>query len=178
MAHAAELSNALRTTPGIAVQPLEYVHLTVQRLESYADEFSDTDFAYALTRIGEALTRTPAFELSFAPAAVRERAIEATSAESAGWGELVRVIRDVSRASGLADEVPSPQHAPHYSLAYCVSETSDGSADKVLSEMARSTTCSVKEVSLVAVDQRPDLGIFTFETIERWTLVGSPAART
>lgn len=161
----------LERFPGLAVQPGEYVHMTLQRLDAYEDELDPEAWAAFERRLGERLAQRGAFTVEYAPATPNGHAVEAMGAPTPAWRELVDDIRDELAAAGFGEVLTPAPYGPHYTHAYCVADTDDDDVRLALREAGEDRTgMLVDEVALVAVDQHPDDGTFTFDTLTRWPL--------
>jgi 2'-5' RNA ligase len=168
----ARASEALSHLPGLAPQPLEYVHATLQRLDAYADEVG----AAVLESVGGHLRRrlstmTP-LTVEFDAPRANGHAVEAIGTPTAGWPALVDAIRESARAGGLGEALTAPPYGPHCTIAYCTAATADADVSAALEHAGRPHGLLIDRVSLVAVDQRPAEGVFAFATLRTWGLRG------
>lgn len=164
---------ALAGIEGLAVQPADYLHMTLQRFDLYRDEISDDQWK----QLGEELTSRigalRAFDVAFNKPQVRQAAIEVVGKDSVGWQKLVDSIRDAFSASGLGDSLTDQPFGPHYTLAYCSSDTdtqTDAKVQNILDEVSVETTMHVNSAWMVAVDQSPQEGVFRFKKMKEWHL--------
>ncbi|WP_368498297.1 hypothetical protein [Herbiconiux sp. A18JL235] len=164
------VSSALSTVPGLGRMPEEYLHVTVQRLDAYADDLDDPEWVSTLDSLGPALGLLPGFEVRFAPPTVRSHAVEAVGGLSLHWSALVATIRQTLADAGLRQTLTASPYAPHYTVSYCIEETDDAVIRHHLSPAAKPTAMGLSSVSLVAVDQDREAGVFRFETIREWAL--------
>lgn len=167
---------ALRTCPGLAMQPNRYLHATIQRLDLYRDEISEERWQALVRELGDALARHEPFPLRFAVAQPREYAIEAVAEPTAQWTALVAGIREAIAAAGFGAALTDPPYGPHYTLAYCTGDVDEERIREALRPVIAPTDLTVRRVSLVGVEQRLDAGIFTFDDVFEWT-IGSSVAR-
>lgn len=163
------VGRALGAHPGLAVQPAEYVHMTLQRLDAYRNQL-DESWARAERHLAEVLARSAPFRVTFAAPAPHGEAVEAIGEPNPDWERLVGVLRGALTASGLGGLLTPAPYGPHYTSAYCVADTDDQDVVRTLAGVGEPTEFVVDEVALVAVDQHPDEGVFTFETLQRWSL--------
>ncbi|MFT3860439.1 2'-5' RNA ligase family protein [Micropruina sp.] len=164
------VARALHVHPGLAVQPAEYVHMTLQRLDGYRPEIDDDTWAVADRRISEAVSRTPQFCVEYAAPRPNGHAVEAIGSPNPQWQRLVEAIRSAVTASGLGGMLTPAPYGPHYTSAYCVADTDDAAVVDSLRGVGHPTDLVVDDVALVAVDQFPDEGVFTFEVLRTWSL--------
>lgn len=164
-----EAVGRLGDLPGVAIQPGPYLHVTLQRLDAYEDELGAPRWEGLLSDLGARLAGLDPFVLRFAAPAVRERAVEVLGTEDASWRRLVGTLRTALCEHGLEDVLTAPPFGPHYTLAYCTAPVEDEDVRRALGP-ARTTEITVDEVALVAVDQHPETGVFTFATRRSWTL--------
>ncbi len=154
----------------LAIQPERFVHMTLQRLDAYREELEPHDLARLGASLGDELGELESFQVTYAGATVRERAVEAIGQPSDQWADLVWHIQRAVDVAGLGHTLAEPPFGPHYTLAYCVEDVLDSDIETRLAAVATSTTMAVDKVTLVAVDQHPDKGIFTFDTLAQWPL--------
>ncbi len=166
------VGEALGGFPGLAVQPDEYVHMTLQRLDAYADEVDADAWAAFEARLGDLLATREPFTVEYAPAAPHGQAIEAIGRLTLAWRELVDDLRITLTASGFEGLLTPAPYGPHYSHAYCTSTTDDDAVREALRDAGTPTRMTVDKVALVAVHQHPETGIFAFDTLAVWGLGG------
>ncbi|MFT4134932.1 2'-5' RNA ligase family protein [Microbacterium sp.] len=165
-------ARSLEPIEELAVQPAEYLHMTMQRLDAYPDEIGGDAWATALGRIGESVAALEPFDVEFEAPRANTHAVEAVGAPSASWAALLDGLRRAFLSAGLGDVLMAPPYGPHYTVAYCLDDTAAEPVSRALQRAARRSSMRVDRVSLVAVDQRPEQGIFTFDTLREWTLDG------
>ena len=163
-------SSALSAVSGLGRMPEAYLHVTVQRLDAYADDLADPRWQAFLEALGPVLQLLPEFEIRFAPPTVRSHAVEAVGGLSLQWSALVATIRQTLADAGLRQVLTASPYAPHYTVSYCVEETDDAVIRQRLEPAAKPSAMRLSTVSLVAVDQDREAGVFSFETVRDWAL--------
>nr|WP_297429527.1 2'-5' RNA ligase family protein [uncultured Actinotalea sp.] len=166
-----EAASALEALPGLGIQPRRYMHVTVQRLDAFVPENEDERWGRAWQSLEEVLVEHRPFELHFAPPRAGTHAVEAVAQPTDRWDRLGNDVRGALASAGLAHVLAPPPYAPHYTLAYCVADTPDEEVREALAG-ATATSLTVDRLSLVAVDQDRDSGVFRFETLSEWGLGG------
>lgn len=161
---------ALAHLPGLGAQPVEYMHVTVQRFDAYVADLGDERWQHAWRTLGDTLTDHRPFELSFAPPRAGTHAVEAVAEVTDDWSRLGGDIRSAMTSCGLRHALTPAPYAPHYTLAYCVAPTADEDVHAALADAGTTTRLTVDRLCLVSVDQDPDGGVFRFETLKEWRL--------
>jgi len=161
---------SLHGLPGVGVQPVQYMHVTVQRLNAYIPDRHLPAFADFEQSLQSVFASIPSFELSFSKPEIRREAVEAISNPNQSWEQIVGILRSELMAAGLTDFLEAIPFAPHYSLAYGTKHSDDALTAAALEFVAKSTSFWVNKVHLVAVDQDPESGIFSFQTLREWEL--------
>lgn len=164
-----DATSALAALPGLGVQPPEYLHATVQRLDAFVHEMTDERWEHAWSSLERALAEHPPFELSFSPPRPGTHAVEAVARATDPWDRLGADVRGTLVSAGLGHVLAPAPYAPHYTLAYCVAETPEEEVRAALAG-ATATAFTVDRLSLVSVEQDRDAGVFRFETLSEWRL--------
>lgn len=169
---AQDLTNFSRGICGdkkIAIQPLRFLHMTVQRLDLYADELSEYQFEGFINNLRRKTKSIKPFTVDCEKPKVRLEAIEAVGENCKQWEDLVAAIREGVVESGLGNALTEPPFAPHFTLAYCIEDTSPEEDEYIESLLKhfRGEKVKVNGVDLVAVTQDREAGVFEFETLER-----------
>lgn len=159
----------LRSFPGLAVQPREFLHLTLQRLDAYADEIDAATWEALADGVASCLAGIGPFEIDFAPPAVHETAVECVSGGSHGWSAVLAALRAAVAEAGLGRALTDPPTGPHYSLAYSTQPTDSAAVARQLVDPGAPTSIRITSVHLVAVTQRAD-GVFAFVPLREWKL--------
>lgn len=163
-------TTALRGIQGIEVQPSEYIHVTLQRLDAYEEEVGAPAWRKLLAEAPSVLSRRRSFELAFERPRVMSHAVEAVAEGGLHWARLIADLRQLMLAHLGPGVLVPPPLVPHYSLAYCTEDRSDEPVESALKNTAARTSMKIAEVSLVSVTQAPREGRFSFEVLERWPL--------
>ncbi|WP_341947123.1 2'-5' RNA ligase family protein [Microbacterium sp. LWH11-1.2] len=161
---------ALREIQGIEVQPPEFVHVTLQRLDAYEEDLRAPAWRKLLAAAPSVLSHRRTFELAFEKPRAMSHAVEAVAEGGVHWARLIADIRQMVLAHLPDGVLVPPPLVPHYSLAYCTEDRSDEPVESALKPTATRTRMRVAEVSLVSVTQAPREGRFSFDVLERWPL--------
>ena len=165
MKEARETASWLNGAVELAVQPVDYLHMTIQRLDLYREEIPAEIWDELTNHLAMSVADIESFDVEYAPATVRAGAIEAVSDENPSWKGLVDAVRESFCNVGLK----------HALVAYCVQDT-DAQRDDELCQLlvdAPATSMRVSSVDLVAVDQSPEEGVFRFSSLMHWPLRGA-----
>lgn len=172
---ARETASWLNGAVELAVQPVDYLHMTIQRLDLYREEIPSEIWDELTNHLAMSVADIESFDVEYAPATVRAGAIEAVSDENPSWKRLVDAVRESFCNVGLKHALVDPPFGPHYTVAYCVQDT-DAQRDDELCQLlvdAPATSMRVSSVDLVAVDQSPEEGVFRFSSLMHWPLRGA-----
>jgi len=163
---------ALGKLPGIGIQPPQYLHVTLQRLDAYEEDLSSPQWRRLLNDAPVEMRAHESFNLRFEPPKPLSHAIEAVAHGGHEWSSLLTRLRRLTLTAGLPLSTLTPiPPAPHFTLAYCTDDREDEDAVESLNlSGAGPTMMRIEEVALVSVTQRPDAGVFTFDVLERWPL--------
>lgn len=158
------ISESIKYNKSIAIQPEEYLHMTVQRLDLYKDDLSDEKLRVLIENLRNVTNLITPFNVEFEKPAVRNEAIEVISKKNEQWDNLVDMVRNAICESGLSDYLTDPPFGPHYTVAYCVKNT-EPNEDKTLKSVLDNFSnydFEISSIDLVAVNQKPYDGIFEF----------------
>lgn len=161
-------TECLKDFSALAIQPIEYLHTTVQRLDLYRHELSETDWEDLCDNLRSRYSRLPQFPIMFSKPRVSQEAIESIGTETNQWKALLRETKNSFLDCDLEEALTEPPFAPHYTLAYCVKNTDPTYDSKVcqrLEKYSTETSIVVSKIVLVAVDQSPTEGVFRFRRI-------------
>lgn len=167
---------ALSGFPGLAVQPAQYVHMTLQRLDAYANEFTAAQWDAWHESLTSLFAQVEPFTVDISAAEPKGHAVEAIGTTVPSWHKIIAGIRESLIDHQLGHFLTEPPFGPHYTVAYCTTTTDDEAVKEALAPVSSDTQFAVEKVSLVAVEQRPDDGIFTFDRLHAWQLGGSSIA--
>ncbi|WEV64265.1 2'-5' RNA ligase family protein [Bifidobacterium sp. ESL0732] len=163
----------LKDVPQLAIQPLDYLHMTLQRLDLYRSDLDDKQWERLLTELESRITELDAFGIDFVKPQVRQTAVEVVGKERVKWQQLVDSIREAFKGSGLGSAVMEPPFGPHYTLAYCVQDAdkaTDSQIQRKLDEVSVETNMHINQVWLVEVTESPKEGVFSFDRLAKWSL--------
>lgn len=164
----------LEQIPGLGVQPVDYLHATVQRFDAFTEDLGSAAWAEFLARLRAELASIEPLELNFAAPFAAEYAVEAVGEPTGQWASLISLVSSAATECGLADQLTEPPYGPHYSLAYCIAETPSEPIASILQQYGEATRFTMDAVALVSVAQSPVTGIFSFEVLESMPLARAP----
>lgn len=167
------VDDMLRLFPQVAIQPLDYIHMTLQRLDLYRDEIEDDQWEFLTNQLGIGIGRLQSFQEGFIQPCVHCAAVEVVGKSRGEWQILVDCIREAFRASGLSIALTDQPFGPHYTLAYCVRDTDKATDRRIqheLDQVSTETCMCIKRVWLVSVCQSPQEGVFRFRRLMQWPL--------
>ncbi|RBP99470.1 2'-5' RNA ligase [Bifidobacterium xylocopae] len=155
------------------MQPPQYLHVTLQRLNLYRDQLSEDQWLSFLGALDAAAQSVSEFKLGFSLPRVHGEAVEAFGTPRRGWDNLVDAIRTALGRAGFQTALTDPPFGPHYTFAYCTADTgqeNDTHIQKVLDQVCQPQSMVVDSMHLVAVNQYPDEGVFRFDRLHSWPL--------
>lgn len=167
---------ALAQLPGLTVQPPEFLHCTVQRFDAHIEVLREAWWQEFRRAVKSGVKEMEPFRLHFAAPTAEAEAVEAVGVPNREWQQLLSCVRGAAAESGVGKALTEPPYGPHYTLAYCTGETDDREINSVLDKVGEPSSIEVDTISLVSVTQRPDVGIFEFETLDRWSLAAHTGA--
>lgn len=159
--------------PGLALQPPLFLHMTLQRLDLYREDMDQMTWNHLLEGMKKVSSDLDPFTVEFARPCIRETAIEALGTPVGQWHQAVTAIRGAMTELGLGSSLTDEPFGPHYTFAYCQNDTSsreDAQLGKALERVCKPHSWRVDTLHLVAVEQRPDEGVFRFERLYCWPL--------
>lgn len=164
-----ELTSILSDFTNLAVQPAEFLHVTLRRLEVYEGEEPEgwNNLKSDLTRH---LADVSQFELRFDAPVLAPASVAAQAETHDEWNTLQRVVSDSFSRNNLSEVLTPAPAIPHYTLAYSKQKSEKTPVQNALRDSHLSSSMLVKDVCLVSVDQNRETGIFSFRTLEKWPL--------
>lgn len=154
---------------GLGLQPLEYLHFTLQMLTMHTPDLSVQARDELTAELATELQQIERFALEVGPPLPGQYAVELWVAPQAQdqWIRLVQRIRAVvARVLGEAALPALGSNAsPHCSIGYGVAEGDSGAITEALKPRAAETplvTVPVDQVLLVSVSQHPQHGSFSW----------------
>lgn len=160
------MAAGLATEPGLGHQPVEHIHMTVQRLDAFRFDVTDAVIEGLADRLSAAAATVEPFDLAFESPVVTSHAIQAIAAPTLEWRMLTVAVRAAVEEAGLAASLTDPPPAPHYTLAYAMADRPDAELRPVLDRIGRPSATAVGSISLVSVDQDPQEGSFRFQVLQ------------
>lgn len=161
----AAMAAGLATEPGLGRQPVEHIHMTVQRLDAYRSDVAETAIEALADRLAAAAATVEPFDLAFEAPVVTSHAVQAIAPPTLEWRMLTLAVRAAVEEAGLAASLTDPPPAPHYTLAYAMADRPDAELGPVLERIGRPSSTAVGSISLVSVDQDPHEGSFRFSVL-------------
>lgn len=164
-----QITAALRDFPYLALQPQEYLHVTLRRLEVYEGQEPDR-WDDLLKDLEERLSALSRFDLQFTSPVLTPASVAAESVAPSGWHELQAAFVAAFSSAGLDHVLTPAPPIPHYSLAYSKEKAEAAPLQAALGKQIYSSSMTVETVNLVSVDQDREAGIFSFRTLKSWPL--------
>jgi 2'-5' RNA ligase len=160
---------------GLAFQPREWLHMTVQMLDRYIDDLTQEQLGALSSELRARLAGVAPFDLSVGPALVSSTSITLDATPDEPWRQLCQAVRAAAVAS-IGEDAVAPQSGhgrPHVTLAYA---TEHVDADKLYGPLnhhrAGRVTLRAGHAPLLAVHQDLARGVFTWDTIDTIPLGG------
>lgn len=160
---------ALVGGPGVAVQPREYLHFTVQRLPHMLRQVR-AQVPSLVAAMRQELHSLPSFELHLRQPEILPDSVVVRAAAEEGWRALTERLRAacvrVLGASALTFDPPAI--GTHLTLAYGIGHGDDAALAARLGAAAQQSeevlaTLRVDSAILVAVHVDPSAGIYAFD---------------
>lgn len=148
---------------GLRRQPDEFLHVTIEQIQRYEDDLTDDQLQDLSTALAKQVATVPAFELTVGPALMGRAAIGFDAVPDEPWQQLRRAVRDAA-VELLGDDAVKPMvgpGAPHITISYAT-EPVDLEPHVLHRVRAGRATLPVNEVYLVAVDQDPAAGVYSW----------------
>jgi hypothetical protein len=169
-AYQAELGHNPVEQYGLGMQPLEFLHFTVQMLRKHRSEVSDAELDELVGHLTKQMRQVPPFSLRVGPPQASVHAVEMWVAPGADetWGELVECTRVAASTVFGADALPplGPNATPHTSLGYGTGSGDSGALTSALKRTRQPLVeVAIDQVHLLAVSQHPRQGRFTWEPL-------------
>lgn len=164
---------ATRGLPNLSHQPGRWLHLSVERLNHYLDELTDTQLSALTTALREHVAAVPAFTLQIGPALVATHTITLDAVPDQPWRDLRSAVRHAAAEALGPDTIdPMTGHGrPHVTVAYATGhvdiEPHLGALNHVRAGRA---TFPISTAHLLAVHQHADTGTYTWEPVDTFRL--------
>lgn len=149
--------------PGLPRQPDEFLHVTIEQIQRYADDLPAEQIAALVAALAKHIAAVPAFDLTIGPALLTYSAVGFDAVPDEPWAQLRQAVRTAA-VETFGDDGVKPMHgpgAPHITLAYATREVEFDSLT-LLKVRAGRATLPVNEVHLVAVTQNPATGVYSW----------------
>lgn len=177
---------ALGGLSGVAVQPLEFFHFTVQRLPFMLDEVRAVT-PHLVGSMRQQLRALKPFILDIGYPVITDDSVIVRGGDSEEWRKLTRQLRRAIQTvlgdAGL--HYAPPTLGPHLTVAYGVGPSDDTEIARRLNSVRTATTrgaesvphldraqgsaalarVRIDSVDLVSVHVHPGAGVYTFDTI-------------
>lgn len=157
--------------------PQRWLHITVEKINVHADDLPQDSRTALINALRTELATVPTFNAQVGPHLVGQHAVELDVVPDEPWRVLRQAVRKAATAA-LGDNAVAPVAGPgrpHIALAYATGnvdlEPHLGALNHVRAGRAE---MRVEAAELVAVRQEPDLGLYSWDPIERIPL-GPPA---
>jgi hypothetical protein len=152
-----------RGAAGLRRQPAEFLHVTIEQIQRYEDDLTDDQLQDLSAALAKQVAAVPAFDLTVGPAWMAQSAIGLDAVPDEPWRQLRRAVRDAA-VRALGDDAVKPMDspgAPHLTISYATEEV-DVEPQVLHRVRAGRATLPVNEVYLVAVDQDPVAGVYSW----------------
>ncbi|KGI79342.1 hypothetical protein IL38_23840 [Actinopolyspora erythraea] len=163
---------------GLGLQPLDYLHATVQMLRVATSEIGQPELDNLTSALRAGVAKQPPLVLQVGPPQVTRSAMEmwVSPETDESWRGLVETVRGAVQTS-LGDDALPPlgsNAVPHLSLGYGYGDGDSGALASALRDVrAPLARMPVTSLSLLAVTQHPEAGQLS------WTPVATlPLANT
>ncbi|MFD7161695.1 2'-5' RNA ligase family protein [Kribbella sp. NPDC059898] len=166
----------------VSVQPRRWLHLTVQMLHQHLDDTGPGQLAAIGSALRSRLAGLDPFELTAGPAVVGVHGVTLwipppTPEARDGYGELVYRVREAATDVFGRDVLPAgtagaqPRPVPHIGLGYGLAAGDPDPLIRAVKDTWRAPVrFTVDQVVLVAVDQHPAAGTFTWLPLDKIAL--------
>lgn len=162
------LSVRLDDLDSLPRMPRAWLHATVARLAQF-DDLGQAGLSRLCDELGSEVERVPAFEVRLGAPEVTGTAVTCTGEATRAWASLVGAV--AAAASRFSDDpLPPAPHAPHVSLGYATGQVDDDEVRARLAGAPAAGAFPVREVHLVSVTVRPELGTFDWTELASWQL--------
>src|SRR5690625_2388779 len=165
----AEIAPRLRHFTNLAIQPAEFLHVTLRRLEIYEGEEPD-GWDTLISDLAQQIANADQFELQFNGPVLAPASVAAQATPNRKWHALQQSIADSFSRAGLAKLLTAAPSIPHYTLAYSRERAAKSPIENALRDSHFSSSILIKNICLVSVDQDRQTGIFSFRTLNKWSL--------
>ncbi|WP_265447590.1 hypothetical protein [Flexivirga meconopsidis] len=163
---------AHRINAVMPTQAARYRHLTVAQFPWYVDDLDPNAWQGLQVAIEQATLDIAPISVRLLPPVVVDTGV-VVPCDVPGWADLTTFLSQL-RLHGHAG-VPVPTALPHVSLAYAVRPTSRRRIEQLIENVARSwepVVVTASSLDLVAVNQRPETGAFTWADRRAFPLGG------
>ena len=150
---------------GLARQPDEFLHVTIEQVQRYTEDLTGDQLTTLISTLGKHIAAVPAFDLTVGPALVYTHAITLDAVPDEPWQQLRRAVRDAATEAFGADALrpmDSPG-APHITISYATADIDvESHLHAFYGGRFGRATLPVNEVLLLAVDQDPVAGVYSW----------------
>jgi hypothetical protein len=162
-----------RGLPNLSLQPLQWLHLSVERFNVYLDELMPAQITTLREALKQHLAVVPAFDLQVGPALVATHTITLDAVPDEPWRDLRSAVRQAATEALGPDAVSSAtgHGRPHVTISYSTGhldiEPHLGALNHVRAGRA---TFPVTTAHLLAVHQHADAGTYSWRPIDTFPL--------
>jgi hypothetical protein len=152
-------------TANLPRQPDEFLHVTIEQIQRYVDDMTADELGTLTAALTEHIGAVPAFDLTVGPIGVEHHAIGLDAVPDEPWQRLRQAVR-AAAVEALGEDAVKPMHgpgAPHVSVSYATGEVDImPHLRDLLRVRPGRATLPVDEVHLVAVEQDPAAGVYSW----------------
>ena len=148
--------------------PRRWLHMSVEKLNVHLDDLREAERAALIENLRAQLATVPEFVLQIGPHLVSAHALELDAWPDEPWHRLRQAVRDGATAA-LGKDAIAPMSGlgrPHITLGYATGEIDLESHFGALNHVRGRASTTVDTAHLVAVDQHPDRGLYTWDLID------------
>lgn len=165
-----ELSTRLDGVAGLPRMPRTWLHLTVRQLSQF-DDLGQAELTRLCDELGLALSGLARFELTMGAPTAHETTVNCEVEPSQPWDALVGAVRSAA-TSFAGDPLHPDPYGPHVTLAYATGEVDDREVRERLADAPAVGQVPIRQVHLVSVTVRPEIGTFDWTELANWELRG------
>ena len=151
--------------------PRAWLHFTVARLAQF-DDIGQSGLSKLCDALGRRLASIAAFTIELGRPQIGATSVGCEAPSTPQWDELVQAVRGAAADAFPEEVVPAGPHGPHVSLAYATGPVDDGALWPRVGAVAELGEFKIRQVHLVSVTVRPELGTFDWTELANWDLRG------
>lgn len=156
---------AERGVTGLSRQPAAYLHMTIEMIQRYVEDLTEDQLTGLRTALTARIAGVPAFDLQVGPALVAAHSITLDAVPDQPWRQLRHAVRQAAVDALGADAVKplAGPGRPHVTFGYAVTDVDIEPHLGALNNCRLGrATMPIEQVQLLAVDQNPSVGVYTW----------------